>query len=106
LTKADYGNCDKGHPLTSIDLGLVNDLISVKFNFLMIFNYLKEKLVNSFSWNIRKESVEDIGWTLKYTKAVTKLDFKGILIAVEHAKVIGEVLKVNTTLQILNLNYN
>ena len=29
LTKVDYRKCSKGHPLTSIDLGLLDDSISI-----------------------------------------------------------------------------
>ena len=43
LTKTDYVRCSKDHPLTSIDLGLVNDFISVKFASLVVSVYSKEK---------------------------------------------------------------
>jgi len=106
LTKASYGKCDKGHSLISIDLGLVNDFISSNFTSLMITDYPEEKenLVNSFFWEIKNESVEDIAWILRYTKAVTKLDLSKNKIGVEGAKLIGEALKTNTTLTELDLS--
>jgi len=83
LTKADYGKCSKGHPLTSIDLGLLNDFIS---------DCPKEEkeLVNSFNWIIKKERMEDIAWILRYTKAVTKLNLSGNEIGDKDTKVVKE----------------
>jgi len=105
LTKGDYGKCNKGHPLTSIDLGLVNDFISVKFTSLMISDYPEgnEKLLGLFKWNIREESAEDIAWILRYTKALTKLNLRWKYIGVKGGKAIGEALRSNTTLTELNL---
>jgi len=108
LTKASYGKCDKGHPLTSIDLGLINDFVSFEFTSLMITDYpqKKENLVNSFNEAVEKESLKDIAWILRYTKAVTKLNLSLNNIGDEGAKVIGEVLRTNTTLTQLHLSEN
>jgi len=108
LTKADYGKCGKGHSLTSIDLGLLNDFISFKFTCLMISDYPKEEeeLANLFSRVIGRQKIEDIAWILRYTKAVTKLDLFGNRIGYEGTKVIGEVLRTNTILTELNLRVN
>jgi len=108
LTKASYGSCDNGHPLTPIDLGLVNDFISIYFTSLMISDYPKEKkeLVDSFNKVVKTESIEDIAWILIHTKAITKLNLERRGIKIEGVKVISEALEVNTTLQILNLSYN
>jgi len=108
LTKAGYGKCGKGHFLTSIDLGLLNDFISFKFTSLMISDYPKEKegLANSFTNVIRRQKIEDIAWILRYTKAVTKLDLSYNNIGHEGAKVIDEPLRTNTTLTKLNLSRN
>jgi len=108
LTKRNYGKCDKGHPLSSIDLGLVNDFVSFNFTSLMITEYRQEKenLVDSFGWNIKEESIKDIAWILKNTKAVIKLSLGYKDIKDEGAKVIAEALKDNTTLTELYLSNN
>jgi len=108
LTKASYGECDKGHPLTSIDLGLVNDFVSLKFTSLMITDYPQEKkeLVNSFNSSVREENLEDIAWILRYSKAITKLYLYYNKIEDKGAKAIGEALKANTTLTELDLSNN
>ena len=108
LSKADYGKCSKGHPFTSIDLGLVNDFVSFNFTSLMVSDYPKEnkELVNSFNNTIKRKKTEDIAWILKYTKAVTKLNLSYNNIGYEGGKVIGEALRINTTLTKLNLHYN
>jgi len=108
LTKGDYGKCSKGHPLSSIDLGLLNDFISFKLTSLMISDYLKEEeeLVNLFSNLIKRQEIEDIAWILRYTKTVTKLNLYGNNIGDEGAKAIGEALRTNTTLKQLNLSGN
>ena len=68
----------------------------------MISDYSKEKLVNLFNWNVKEENIEDIVWTLRYTKVVTMLYLGPRNIEVEGERIISEVLKVNTTLQILD----
>jgi len=95
LTKADYGKCSKGHPLTSIDLGLVNDFLTFKFTSLMISDCPKEKeeVVNLFNSVIEKEKIENIVWILRYTKALTKLYLSDNKIEDECTKAIGEALK-------------
>ena len=62
LAKINYGRCSKDHPLTFIDLGLVNDFISVKFTSWMISTYSKEKeeLVNLFNEIIVRQRIKDI----------------------------------------------
>jgi len=108
LTKAIYGKCDIDHPLTSIDLGLVNDFLSSKLTSLMITDYPQEKeeLVNSFSWSVGTQNLEDIAWILRHTKAVTKLNLSQKRIEDEGARTIGEALKINATLTELNLSKN
>jgi len=108
LTKASYGKCDKNHPLTSIDIGLVNDFISAKFTSLMISDYpgRKEGLVNSFSDVLRKETLEDAVWIVRYTKIVTKLELGWKDLGPGDAKVISELLKTDTRLIELNLYGN
>ena len=108
LTKNSYGVCNKGHPLTSIDLGIINDFISFKFTSLMISDYPKRKkeLVNSFSELLKKENIEDIAWVLKYTKAVTVLCLRREYIGDKGVKIISEALKVNKTLTYLNIDDN
>jgi len=108
LTKVSYGRCDKGHPLTSIDLGFVNDFSSLEFTSLMISDYPQEKktLVNSFNKAVEKESMEDISWILRHTKAVTKLNLSRNNIGDESAKAISEALRTNTTLTKLDLYKN
>jgi len=105
LTGANYGKCHKDHPLTSIDLGLVNNFISSKLTSLMITDYPQEKgnLVNLFNEVVAKESLKDIAWILKCTKAVTKLNLKWKDIEDEDARAIGEALKINTTVTELDL---
>jgi len=108
LTKVSYGKCDEGHPLTSIDFGLINDFISFKFASLMISDYSKkeEELMNSFSEIIEKRGIEDIAWILKYTRIVTKLNLRWKHIEIEGAKVISEALRINSTLTKLDLTFN
>jgi len=108
LTKGDYGKCDRGHRLTSIDLGLVNDFISVKFTSLIISDYPEgnRELVDLFKWSVIEESVEDIAWILRYTKALTKLNLRWKRIGVEGGKTICKTLRTNTTLTELNLSGN
>jgi len=108
LTEADYGQCSKDHPLTCIDLGLLNDFISVKFTSLMISDYSKEKkeLVNSFNEAIKKESVENILWIFRYTNVITKLDLGSRDLKGKDARAIGSTLRDNTTLTNLNLSSN
>jgi hypothetical protein len=52
LIKREYERCDEKRPLTAIDVGLINDFISVMFTSLMISDHLKKKrdsdLMNSF----------------------------------------------------------
>jgi len=108
LTKDSYGKCDKGHPLTSIDVGLVNDFVSLKFTSLMITDYPQEKeeLVDSFNSSVRGENLKDIAWILRHSKAVTKLHLYCNNIEDEDAKGIGGALKINTTVIELNLSNN
>jgi len=136
LTEIDYGKCDKDHPLIPIDSGLMSDFISIRFTSLLISDYSKKKeeLVNSFNEVAKEETINDIVWMLRSTKAITKLslEYKNIgvestniisnilkanttltqldisknSIQIEGAKAIGEALKVNKTLQILTLNFN
>jgi len=108
LAKVDCGKCSKGHPLTSIDLGLVNDFISFKFTSWMISDYLKDKeeLANPFSESIKRERIEDIAWILRCIKAVTNLDLSNDNIGYEGGKAIGEALKSNTTLTKVYLSNN
>jgi len=106
LIRTGYGKCDKDHPLTSIDLGLVNDFVSFKSTSLIITDYPQENLVDSFNESVRKESAKDIAWILEYTKAVTKLNLKDKDIEDEGAKAIGKALKINTTVTKLDLSGN
>jgi len=108
LTKAGNWKCGKGHPLTSIDLGLLNDLISFKFTSLMISDHPKEKeeLASLFGYVIREQKIEDIAWILRHTKAATKLYLFENKIGDEGAKVIGEALRTNITLTKLYLSEN
>ena len=108
LTKASYGKCSKDHPLTSIDIGLVNDFISAKFTSLIISEYAgkKEELVNSLSDLLRRESVTDALWIVKHTKIITKLELGWKKLGPRDAKVISELLKTDTRLIELNLYGN
>ena len=106
LSKAEYGKCSKAHPLTPIDLGLLNDFISVNLTSLMISYSPKEELLDLFNEVVKKESIKDIAWILRYAKIFTNLDLRCKRIGDEDAKVISEALRINTTLTKLDLSGN
>jgi len=131
LTKADYGKCDKGHPLTSIDLGLVNNYINFKLTSLMLSDFQQQKqyLTDFFSKDTSEKRIKETLWVLRYSKAITKLifykispqdrrlilnalktnesvrelDFDEVAFETEDIKSISEVLKVNLTVTKLYL---
>jgi len=104
LTKADYGKCDKGHPLTSIDLGLLNDHINLKFTSLILSDFQEDKkyLMDAFSNNINRKGIREILWMLRYSKAVSKLSLYGI--SPQNRKLILNILKTNESVRELDFN--
>jgi len=104
LTKGDYGKCDKGHPLTSIDVGLLNDHINFKFTSLMLSDFQQEKqaFMDFFSESTNVREVEDILWVLRYSKALTKLSFNKI--SRQDRELILNALKTNESVRVLDFN--
>jgi len=101
----DYGKCDKQHKLNSIDFCLINDFVSFRFVYSMIFHYFTQinNQIYATDYAISHSTIENIKYFLKDTKAITHLNLKSRNIGNEGIKAIIEALKVNTTLTILNL---